>query len=149
MNIAIHETASIPMPLEKTWERFADIGAMTSFVGYGPIPGIQSARWLEGSGAVGSVREIVNTDGSKHKEEVMVFDLHERIEDRIFDMTSPFRLMVREARDIFEFSAEGDGTRLERTFRFELTSPLWWPAARTIGAFFRRAMRRHHANLAR
>ena len=148
MDVVVREEIVFASSPENVWQRFADINTMESFVGYGPIPGIAYAKWIEGNGAQGSVREVTNTDGSRHREEVVAFEPHHRMEDRIFGMTSPFRFLVREAHDSFEFSPDGDRTRLVRTFRFTLTSPLWWPVAALALAVFRRAVRRHHASVA-
>lgn len=148
MDVSIREEIVFDASPAKTWEAFASIEAMSTFVGYGPIPGIASARWIEGEGGTGSVREVTNTDGSRHREEVIAFTPHQRMEDRIYGMTSPFRFLVREARDTFELSPDGEGTRLVRTFRFTLRSVLWWPVAVLALALFRRAMRRHHAAVA-
>lgn len=148
MEIVVREECVFAASPAVTWDCVADIGAMEAFVGYGPIPGIASARWVKGDGAVGSVREVTNTDGSRHREQVVVLERHRRLEDRIHAITSPFRFLVREARDTFEFRAEGDHTRLVRTFRFTLTSASWWPIAIVVLACFRRAVRRHHAVLA-
>src|SRR5687768_14323373 len=114
MDVVVREELVFSASPEKVWQRFADITSMKSFVGYGPIPGIASARWIQGEGSAGSVREVTNTDGSRHHEEVVAYEPHRRMEDRIFGMTSPFRFLVREARDTFELTPEGTGTRLVR-----------------------------------
>ena len=68
----------------------------------------------------------------------------ERLEDRIYDFSSPFRFLIREVRDRFDLAPKGSGTVLARTFALELESPLVWPVVFAIRPLFRRALRRHH-----
>lgn len=149
MHVVIVETTELPAPPADAWAHMTDIASLTDFVGYGPIPGIASARWIQGTGAKGSIREVTNTDGSRHREEVIDVQQLRRLEDRIYDVSSPFRFLVREARDIFELSESPRGTRLVRTFRFELRSRAAWPIAKAVAVLFRRAVRRHHETVER
>ena len=91
---------------------------------------------------------IRNTDGSEHREQVVRYHPPKILEDRIFGMTSPFRFLVRKAHDVFDFETIGNQTLLRRAFRFTLRSPIALPIAWALLPVFRRALRRHHANLA-
>jgi len=96
---------------------------------------------------VGAVREVQNLDGSKHLEDVVAAAPAERLEDRIYAFSSPFRFLIREVFDRFDLIAKGQGTELERTFSLELKSPLVAPLVYAIIPLFRRALRRHHHEL--
>ena len=145
MQLVIHEAVVFDSSPEAVWALCVDVAQMLSFGGYGPIPGIASVRYLRGTEpTTGAVREITNTDGSTHCEEVVDLVPLRRIEDRVFAMSSPFRFLVSEGQDVWEFDAVEGGTRLRRSFGFTLRSPLLWPVAMIAMALMRRAIRRHH-----
>jgi hypothetical protein len=131
------------------WALLTDIESMGSFAGYGPIPGIARARWIEGNSyREGAVREVENRDGSRHREDIMAARAPDLLEDRIYGFTSPLRFVVREAHERFELEATAEGTALRRTLALELLSPLCYPLATLLVPLLRRAIRRHHAALA-
>ncbi len=131
------------------WAELTAIENMTSFVGFGPIPGIKSAAWLSGDGAsLGAVRRVTNRDGSTHKEAIVEFEPGRCVEDRIYDFDSPVRFLLKEIRDRFVLASAGAGTRLERRVIFVAKGPWAWPATRLLSALFRRAAERQHAVLA-
>jgi len=151
MDLRLSETASFQASPEAVWATLANLDNMALFSGYGPIPGIAEARWIEGdSFRAGAVREIRNRDGSVHREDIAAAVAPSLLEDRIHGFTSPLRFLVREARDRFVLVADeqGNGTRLDRTFTLELRSALVAPLAALLLPLLRRAIRRHHANLA-
>ncbi|HXE71430.1 MAG TPA: SRPBCC family protein [Candidatus Nitrosotenuis sp.] len=121
---------------------------MTSFEGYGPIPGILWARWRdEGGPRLGAVRDVGKTDGTVHVEEMVVFDLPTRHSARITGLKPPLSLLVREIYDDFVLRPDRDGTRLERTFSTCLTSRLVLPLALALKPLLRRALRRDLRNI--
>jgi hypothetical protein len=149
MPLTIEVGRSIPAPIPAVRAYLGDITNLVDFTGYGPIPGIGSAAWERGDGAMaGDVRKVINTDGSSHREEVVRVEARV-IEDRIYDFDSPLRHLVAEIRDRFELSEADGGTRLERRFEIHLRSPLAAPLAYLIAALFLRpALMRHHDRLA-
>jgi hypothetical protein len=148
MKLTLGESIQLDAPPPLVWDTLADIGNLPLFTGFGPIPGIESARWIRDDACrPGAVREVRNTDGSIHREEVLAASRPERLEDRIFAFDSPFRFIVRQGYDRFDLVPVGNRTELRRTFVFELTSPVWWPLASVIRLLFRSAVRRHHGAL--
>jgi len=151
MDLRLSEKARFPASQEAVWAALANLDNMPLFAGYGPIPGIAEARWLDGdSFRAGAVREIRNRDGSVHREDIAAAVAPSLLEDRIYGFTSPLRFLVHEARDRFVLTADeqGTGTNLQRTFTLELRSALVAPLAALLLPLLRRAIRRHHANLA-
>jgi uncharacterized protein YndB with AHSA1/START domain len=148
VKVELTRTALFTAPPERVWELLTDMSLMALFNGWGPIPGIADAKWVEGDGHPGSIRVVSNRDGTKHREEVMARERPTRIEDRIFALESPLRFMVHDVRDTFLLAAEGQGTRLRRTFTFELSSTFWWPMAMVIRLAMGLAVSRHHAEIA-
>lgn len=144
----LRETIQIQASPETVWSTLSDIENMTMFSGFGPIPGIASARWIEGDVCrTGAVREVRNRDGSTHREDVVLADPPHALEDRVYGFTSPFRFLVREARDRFELTPSAGGTTLQRTFTLELTSPIASPLAALLLPALHRAVQRHLSTL--
>jgi len=149
MDLVLVEEVVFDAPVAEVWALCTAADQMSSFVGWGPIPGIASVRYREGEGvAPGALREITNADGSTHREEIVAVEPHRRLEDRVHGLGGPVRFVVREMVDVWEFASSGSGTRLRRTFTLALRSPLAWPLGAALRFAFRRALRRHHAELA-
>lgn len=151
MQVVLVESAHLLAPPEAVWAELTTLEHMTDFVGFGPIPGVARAAWLEGAPyAEGSVREVTNLDGSRHLERVQRAEAPRVMEDALFGFTSPLRHVVREGFDRFELERDGASTRLRRTTSFVLSRWWWWPLVwLLLHIFFRRAVRRHHEALAR
>ncbi len=140
--------ASYAASTERLWAFLTDNANLPTFIGFGPIPGIVGARWLtQGEIRLGAVREIRNTDGSTHREEVVTFEPGRAYEDRIDEFSSPLRWLVRQCSDRFEFEKTGSGAKLRRSFRIELRSPLLMPVALVLRGFMRKAIDRHHLRI--
>jgi hypothetical protein len=148
MRLSIEETITIRCEPALAFDHTNAPENFTSFVGYGPIPGIRVARYRDDLGPrLAAVRDVENTDGSAHVEEVTVFDRPRRHDARIHRFGAPFSPLAREAGDDWRFSEERGATRIDRTFRVELTSALVLPAALVLKGFLRRAVRRDLANI--
>ena len=122
----------------------------TSFTGFGPIPGIREALYeTPGNPRLGSVRRIVKTDGTAHREEITVFEPPVRHVSRITGIAPPFSWLVSSGEDDWLFAADGSGTLVTRRFSFELTTPLAvLIAAPLTHVFMRIAVRRDLRNIA-
>lgn len=133
------------MPAQRVFDFTSDDNNFTTFTGYGPIPGILKARYeTAGPPRLGAIRRVEKTDGSEHREEITVFEPPVRHTSRITGLGAPFSWLVREGSDDWAFRAEGPAlTVVERTFSFELTTPLIAPVAWLIlHLFMKEAVRR-------
>ena len=104
------------------------------------VPGVVSAEPLPGSPerGLGSRRRLALTDGSFMEEEVIAF---ERPREHTYRWLKappmPIALIVRGAQGSWRFTPDPRGTRIEWSYRFELTSPLALPFALPLVAAFR------------
>ena len=126
-----------------------DAANFTSFAGFGPIPGIRKATYeTAGVPRLGSKRRILKNDGTEHIEEITAFERPARHTSRITGLSPPFSWLVRFGEDHWKFAADESGTVVERTFAFELTSPLAaFVAFPLLHFFMRMAVRRDLRNI--
>ncbi|MEX2153808.1 MAG: SRPBCC family protein [Gemmatimonadaceae bacterium] len=126
-----------------------DARNFVSFVGFGIVPGIREARYeTPGAPRLGSRRRITKTDGTDHLEEITAFEKPTLHVSRISGLTAPLSWLVRSAEDAWRFSPASSGTRIDRVFAFELTSPLVAPIAFPLMHIFMRiAIRRDLRNV--
>ena len=113
-----------------------------TFRGYGPIPSIRTIT-LHAPPAVGSTRELENSDGSRPLERITAFEpphVHAYV---LSGLNPPFKWLVRAGHADWTFAPSGEGTDVAWRYRFELTNPLAWPIAwPLLQGFFRTAMDR-------
>lgn len=148
--IVIDEEVILSASPDAVWELFNAPEGYVLFVGYGPIPGLAKVEWLDGDPSrPGSVARVHNTDGSTHRERVLRSERPSRYEIAIDQFSSPFRFVVREAREDVRFVSENGKTRIVRRFTFFPRNALAVPIALVIRGLFRRAVQRNHEGLVR
>lgn len=145
--IRIHETVVLPLDAEATYDFLTSPPAYETFTGYGPIPGIDRLEWHEGdSKTAGSRATVHSKDGSTHTERVVLADRPTLYAVEISEFSSAFRLLTKGATERWGMIPVAGGTKLERTFEFELRSSLLWPVGAALGSLFRKALQRNHEN---
>lgn len=73
--VAFGCVARLPLGFEELGAKILAVEEWSTFRGWGPIPGIESATFLEKTPAVvGSRIAVKNLDGSRHVEEVTVWE---------------------------------------------------------------------------
>lgn len=145
--IRIHEVVVLPLGVEATYDFLTSPAAYETFTGYGPIPGIDRLEWHEGdSRTAGSVATVHSKDGSTHTEKVVLADRPTLYAVEISEFSSAFRFLTKGATERWGMMPAPGGTKLDRTFEFELRSPLLWPIGASLGAMFRKAVQRNHDN---
>jgi len=121
------------------------------FVGYGPIPAIQSIAMVDDAApAVGAARAITLTDGSMLREEIVSLDRPRRHAYAVTGYAGLFSRLVRVGHGEWTFSAAADGTVVTWRYVYELTSPWAWPLAWPLVKWLMRgAMQRALARIAK
>lgn len=146
MRIVIDERIEIVASRERVFDHTNDAASMTSFVGYGPIPGIREARYLTaGPPALGSKRTVLKTDGTSHLEEITVFERPARHVTRITGLSGLFRVIVRGLQDVWEFRESAAGTLIVRSFVVDARAPAL-PLALVLVPLLRKAVQRDLRN---
>lgn len=108
----------------------------------GPIPGVAAAEMVDGVRLQAGARRLVTmTDGSLVLEEILAAERPRCHRYRwVHPPTFPFSLVVRGGEADWGFAPSRAGTRVEWTYTFELSTPLAYPLALPLLAFFRRWM---------
>lgn len=147
MRIVIRERAEFQCTPRSAFDHTNDAASLTSFVGYGPIPGIREARYITPDPVgLGSRRTVTKSDGTNHLEEITEFVPGQRHVTRISGLAGAFGILVKDLHDIWEFDLSPRGTALvTRTFVIN-TRAAAVPIALALVPFLRRAIRRDLRN---
>lgn len=152
MRLALRARHQFDVPPERLFDFTNDAANFVSFTGFGIVPGIRSARYETAEPPrLGSRRRILKTDGTEHLEEIIAFERPVLHVSRITALSPPLAWLVRSGEDAWRFRSEGaTRTTLDRTFSFELTSPLVAIVALPLlHLFMRIAVRRDLQNIDR
>ena len=146
MEVRASASIVIARPLEEVFDFAVDADAYPRvLLPVGPVAGIAEAEMVDGVPlAVGAVRRIRMTDGAELMEDIRAL---ERPRIHRYGWTgeglkAPFRWLVRAGEGEWTFSSEGEGTRIEWRYRFELTTPVLAPLGWLTVVFFERWMNR-------
>ncbi len=144
----VHSEASITInaPREEVFAFTNDLSRFPqTFLGYGPIPGMDRVVNLNGDETrEGTIRNIHNRDGTVLEEHLVAHTApSEMAYEIVSGLRAPFSWLVRGAGGRWTFEDRGGATDVTWRFRFDLTSPIVFPIGCLVGAvFFRKAQER-------
>lgn len=121
-----------------------------TFDAYGPIPGVVAIEMRDAEPlAAGVTRAITTSDGVTMDEKMLAFE-HPVMQQYRWggELKPPMSWLVRSGTGHWTFSEEAEGTRVQWSYTFELTSVLAWPPTLILSVLFRRFMSRCLDNLA-
>lgn len=121
-----------------------DTSRWAEFEGWGPLPGIRSAEFVQRTDdVVGSCIQVVNRDGSRHVEEITRWEPPDRLELTLSSFPAPLRWLAVRFVEGWDFERSEESWMVTRWMRIEprgfVTRPLLVP----IAFMLRRAMLRH------
>lgn len=116
-----------------------------SFSGFGPVPGIAKAEFInEQSEIQGRRIAVTNTDGSSHVEEIKRWEPPDSIEMEIKEFSPPLSRLASHFLERWSFQASTSGkTMVVRTFELYPKNQLTRPALWLIARFLHRAVSKH------
>jgi hypothetical protein len=95
---------------------FLDTDRWSVFEGYFILPGIEKAHFeMRTPALVGSKIKVQNKDGSTHVEEIIHWDVENRIALRFQEFQPPLQNFATHFIEAWEFRKSGDGTDVTRT----------------------------------
>lgn len=113
-----------------------------TFTGFGPIPAIRQIT-PHAPPAVGSTRELLNSDGSRLTERITALEPARRHAYTLTGLRPPLGWLARAGHADWTFTPRPDGAQVVWCYRFELTSGLAWPVTwPLLQGFMRKAMQR-------
>lgn len=139
---------AVPLSPERIRERFLEVESWSEFRGYGPIPGIAEARFLERTPeGTGSRIAVTNTDGSHHVEEITACS-DAGLELRLGEFSPPLSHLATHFVETLTFSQSPEPGSTQVTRSMELHPkgcgrPFLWLISRFVG----QALARHLAEL--
>jgi hypothetical protein len=94
---------------------FLDTDRWSEFEGYFILPGIEKAHFeIKTPALVGSRIIVQNKDGSSHVEEIIQWDVENKIALRFQEFHSPLQYFAAYFIEAWEFRKSGDGTEITR-----------------------------------
>jgi hypothetical protein len=123
-----------------------DVDQWSTFGGAWPLPGIQSATFRDGSPTaqiVGSIIDVVNTDGSRHVETVNAWDPPRGFELKLHNFPKPLCWMATHIDERWEFYEHHFARSFEIHPKRVWCKPVLWVISRLLA----RAVRRHLAQI--
>ena len=93
-----------------------DTERWSEFTGYSILPGIEHAHFeTKTPGLVGSRINVQNTDGSSHVEEIIEWDVDNKVALRFQEFDSPLKHLATHFVETWEFRKSANGTEMSRT----------------------------------
>ena len=75
---------------------------------------------------MGSIIKVINSDGSRHIEEIIHWDVDKKIEIQFYDFHSPLQYFASHFIETWEFNKVGDVTDMTRTMTMYPKGLLGW-----------------------
>jgi len=112
-----------------------------TFRGCGPVPAVRAIH-LRSPLAVGALRELENSDGSRLTEQVTALQSPSHHAYTLTGLAPPLSWLVRAGHGDWTFTPVAEGTHVLWRYDWDLSSRLAWPLAwPLLQGFMRRAMR--------
>jgi hypothetical protein len=125
-----------------------DADRWSEFQGYAILPGIERAYFeTKTSDWVGSRINVQNTDGSSHIEEIIDWDMGNRVALRLQDFNSPVQHLATHFVETWEFSPSAHGIEVARTMTLYPKNTLGWLMLIPISRFMKKAFEKHLVQL--
>jgi hypothetical protein len=136
-------------PPAKIMAEIADMDRWSDFPGYGPMPGIERAEYLEKTAEMtGSRIGVTNEDGSTHQEDILAWEPGTRVLIKLHGFSAPVSGLADHFIEEWTFSEVHDQTQATRRFELHPKRTLTRPALWLISKFFKRAIAAHMDQIA-
>ena len=125
--IEIKIVGLIRKPSPEICQEIFDTERWSEFKGYSILPGIKSAQFeVKTPQIIGSRIKVQNNDGSSHIEEIIEWDVSNRIALRFQEFDSPLRNLATHFIETWEFRKSSDGTEASRIMTMYPKGVLGW-----------------------
>jgi hypothetical protein len=125
-----------------------DTERWSGFQGYAILPGIEHAYFeKQTSDWIGSRINVQNKDGSSHIEEIIDWDMGNRVALRLQEFNSPIQHLATHFVETWEFSQSAHGTEVARTITLYPKNTLGWLMLLPISRLMTKALEKHLVQL--
>ena len=125
--IEIKIVGLIRKPSPEICQEILDTERWSEFRGYSILPGIKSAQFeVKTPQIIGSRIKVQNNDGSSHIEEIIEWDVSNRIALRFQEFDSPLRNLATHFIETWEFRKSSEGTEASRIMTMYPRGILGW-----------------------
>ena len=143
MQIRLVAQHTFPAPAQAVFALALDpLRFPATFRGCGPVPAVERIT-AHAPPAVGSTRELENSDGSRVHERVTALEAPTRHAYTLTGIAPPLSWLVRAGHADWTFVPADAGTHVTWRYDWDLAGPLAWPIAwPLLHGFMQRAMQR-------
>jgi hypothetical protein len=127
---------------------FLDTERWSEFKGYFILPGIREARFeIRTPTVVGSRIKVQNTDGSSHVEEIIEWDVFNRIALRFQEFDAPLKYFASHFIEAWGFSKLDNGTEVSRIMTMYPRGVFGWLMLVPISRLMKKAFEKNLVQL--
>ncbi len=145
--IEVQVVGQVRQSPEEICAAFLDVSRWPEFEGYSILPGIKEARFeSQTPGLVGSRIRVQNTDGSSHVEEIIEWDVDNRIALRFHEFSPPLQRIATHFVETWEFHQVATGTEVTRKMSMYPKGLLGWVLLMPISRLMKKAFERNLAD---
>ncbi len=135
---------NLPLAPAEIARHMLDLSRWPEFHGYGPIPGIKTAKFdVQTPGIVGTRIRVTNHDGSSHVEEITEWEPNHRVQLQMKEFSPPLSRFATGFDETWAFNRIKGGTHVTRSFRLHPKSTLASIFLQGISFLLKRAVTRH------
>jgi hypothetical protein len=112
------------------------------------LPGIQSAHFESKTPAiVGSRIKVQNTDGSSHTEEIITWDVNNKVQLRFQEFNSPLKHLASHFIETWSFSKSNDRLNVTRSMVIYPKGMLGWLMLIPIARLMKKAFEKNSSQI--
>ncbi len=143
-------SAALLVPRSKIFDGVSTPAEWSTFTGFGPVPGIESASYeVRETEMTGSIIVVQNMDGTTHRERILEWIPEKRIVLELTDFPSPLASLATHFTETWTFEAGNSGDVVKREFVIEPQSRISRPLLWIISRFLKKAVQRQLDQIAR
>lgn len=142
---------TIKNPAEEICEKVIDVETWSSFDGYGLLPGIEKAEYVERTdNMIGSRIRVNNSDGTEHLEEILEWESDKKLVMKIHEFPTTLSYIATHFIEEWNFEKLGKNeTLVTRKFQLFPTSFLTRLLLGQIAKLFEKAVAKHLDEMAK
>ena len=146
--IEIKISGHSPRPPRELCVELLELERWPEFKGYAFLPGVESARFeIKTPQILGSRIQVRNTDGSSHVEEIIEWDVDNKVAIRFQEFDPPLQHLASHFIETWNFEDSTHGTQITRTMSMYPKGWTGWILLLPISRLMKKAFERNREQL--